>query len=42
MLGCHHFVALGLQRRDQFAEARTVGPKTMSENDTWFGHGDLL
>jgi hypothetical protein len=21
VLGCHHFVALGLQRRDQFAEA---------------------
>src|SRR6185437_5572549 len=34
-----HFVTIGLQRGNHLAEARTVGPKTMAENDGWLGIG---
>jgi hypothetical protein len=34
-------MALGLERRDQLAEARSIGPEAMCKNDAWFGHGSL-
>jgi hypothetical protein len=42
MLRADHIVALGLQRWNQFAEAGAVGPEAMSENNTRFGHSDIL
>ena len=36
VLGRDHFVPLGLKRRDQFTEARTIRPESVSEYNTWF------
>jgi len=36
VLGRDHFVPLGLKRRDQLAEARAIGPESVSEYNTWF------
>ena len=36
VLGRYHFVSFGLKRWDQLAEARAVGPESMSEYNTWF------
>ena len=32
-----HFVSLGLKGGDQFTEARTIRPESVSEYNTWFG-----
>jgi hypothetical protein len=37
----HHFMALGLERWDQLAEAGSISPEAMRENDAWFGHDSL-
>src|ERR1700683_5503806 len=34
----HYLVTLGPQRRDQLLEAGTIGPDSVREDDTWFGH----
>jgi hypothetical protein len=36
MLRCDDIETLGLQSRNEFAEARTVGPQSMNKNDAWF------
>jgi hypothetical protein len=30
-------VTISLQRRNDFAETRTIGPDAVAENDRWFG-----
>lgn len=34
-LGGNHFVPLRLKSREQFAEARAVGPQSVDEHDAW-------
>ena len=36
ILGRDHFVPLRLKRWDQFTKARTIRPKSVGENNTWF------
>src|SRR4029077_2353165 len=36
VLGRDYFVPLGLKRRDQLAEARAIGPESVSEYNAWF------
>ena len=35
VLGRYHFVSFRLKRRDQFTEARTIRPESMSEYNAW-------
>jgi hypothetical protein len=37
VLGCDHFVPIGLKRGDQLAETRAIGPESVSEYNARFG-----
>jgi hypothetical protein len=37
VLGRDHFIAVGLKQIDNLAIAGSVGPKAVSENNSWFG-----